>query len=218
MGLCIDISNEIKVATIKIYEETILKIKAANALQFQSSLTTLVVQWRQRNLPKNVLHFQSCPASRDFFPGCLLAYTCSKSFASPKAMPGRTFARRVVQSFSFAFFFSFPSSLSESQRGGPWSPEISAVEPGALSFYWLEPWSFFGCGAWSLKTFCAEPGAEHFQVWSFELPDCIDSWLLPFCVCLCVLTGIKKQNLKRGQYIIQVYAVISVYNDMQQLI
>ena len=36
-------------------------------------------------------------------------------------------------------------------------------------------------------------------------------------VCLCVLTGIKKQNLKRGQYIIQVYAVISVYNDMQQL-
>ena len=41
---------------------------------------------------------------------------------------------------------------------------------------------------------------------------------MPFCVCLCVLTGIKKQNLKRGQYIIQVYAVISVYNDMQQLI
>ena len=33
-----------------------------------------------------------------------------------------------------------------------------------------------------------------------------------------MLTGIKKQNLKRGQYIIQVYAVISVYNDMQQLI
>ena len=80
----------------------------------------------------------------------------------------------------------------------PWSPEISAVEPGALSFYWLEPWSFFGCGARSPKTFCAEPGAQHFQVWSFEFPDCIDSWLLPFCVCLCVLTGIKKQNLKRG--------------------
>ena len=32
-----------------------------------------------------------------------------------------------------------------------------------------------------------------------------------------MLTGIKKQNLKGGQYIIQVYAVISVYNDMQQL-
>ena len=90
-----------------------------------------------------------------------------------------------------------------SQRGGslePWSPEISAVEPAALSFYWLEPWSFFGCGVRSPKTFCAEPGAQHFQV------------------CLCVLTGIKKQNLKRGQYIIQVYTVISVYNDMQQLI
>ena len=33
-----------------------------------------------------------------------------------------------------------------------------------------------------------------------------------------MLTGIKKQNLEREQYIIQVYAVISVYNDMQQLI
>ena len=52
-------------------------------------------------------------------------------------------------------------------KGGslePWSPEISAVEPGALSFYWLEPWSFFGCGARSPKTFCEEPGAQHFRV------------------------------------------------------
>ena len=44
MSLSIEISYEIKVATIKIYEATILKIKATNALQFQSSLTTLVVQ------------------------------------------------------------------------------------------------------------------------------------------------------------------------------
>ena len=108
---------------------------------------------------------------------------------------------------------------NSSREKKAWSPEISAVEPGALSFYWLEPWSIYDCGARSPKTFCAEPGAQHFQVWSFEFPDCIDScWLLPFCVCLCVLTGIKKQNLKRGQYIIQLYAVISVYNDMQQLI
>ena len=42
----------------------------------------------------------------------------------------------------------------------PWSPEISAVEPGALSFYWLEPWSFLGSGPQSPKTFCAEPGAR----------------------------------------------------------
>jgi len=111
MSLYIATSYEIKVAKIKIYEATTLKIKVANALQFQSSLTALVVHWRQRNLPKNVLHFQSYPASRDFFPGWLLAYTCTKSFASLKAMPGRTFARRVVQSFSFAFFFSFLSSL-----------------------------------------------------------------------------------------------------------
>ena len=48
-------------------------------------------------------------------------------------------------------------------------------------------------------------------------PALITAFLCLF-VCLCVLTGIKKQNLKRGQYIIQVYAVISVYNDMQQLI
>ena len=38
--------------------------------------------------------------------------------------------------------------------------------------------------------------------------------ILDYClfvfVCLCVLTGIKKQNLKRGQYL------ILVYNDMQQ--
>ena len=150
MGLCIDISNEIKVATIKIYEATILKIKAANALQFQSSLTTLVVQWRQRNLPKNVLHFQSCPASRDFFPGCLLAYTCSKSFASPKAMPGRTFARRVVQSFSFAFFFSRSRHRCQGPKGGvpgalePWNLCCGARSPvilltGALILFWL--WS-----------------------------------------------------------------------------
>ena len=106
MSLCIDISYEIKVATIKIYEATILKIKATNALQFQSTFKNngRAMTAKTGNPPKNVLHFHSCPASRDFFPGWLLAYTCSKSFASPKAMPGRTFARRVVQSFSFAFF------------------------------------------------------------------------------------------------------------------
>ena len=97
-------------------------------------------------------------------------------------------------------------------RGGgggvPGALKISAVEPGARSFYWLEPWYFFGCGARSPKKFCAEPGAQHFQVWSFEFPDCIDSWLLPFCVCLCVWTGVTKQNLKRAQYITQVYTAI----------
>ena len=117
----------------------------------------------------------------------------------------------IVRIFTRARSRQIRSYQTGSQRGGPWSP-------GALSFCWLEPWSFFGYGARSPKTFCAEPGAQHFQVWSFEFPDCIDSLLLPFCVCLCVLTGIRKQNLKRGQYIIQVYAVISVYNDMQQLI
>ena len=114
----------------------------------------------------------------------------------------------------------FPPNFQRRNNQGPkgGGGGSGAVEPGALSFYWREPWSFLGSGPQSPKTFCAEPGTQHFQVWSFEFPDCIDSWLLPFCVCLCMLTGIKKQNLKRGQYIIQVYAVISVYNDMQQLI
>ena len=111
---------------------------------------------------------------------------------------------------------NFQRRNNQGPKGGGGVP--GALEPGALSFYWREPWSFLGSGPQSPKTFCAELGTQHFQVWSFEFPDCIDSWLLPFCVCLCVLTGIKKQNLKRGQYIIQVYAVISVYNDMQQLI
>ena len=136
-----------------------------------------------------MLHFQSCPASRDFFPGCLLAYTCSKSFASPKAMPGRTFARRVVQSFSFAFFFSFPSSLSGSQRGGPWSS-------GALkSLLWSpEPYHFTD---WSPDPFLAvEPGAQrHFarspepSIFKFDHSSSQIALILDYClfvfVCAC---------------------------------
>ena len=109
----------------------------------------------------------------------------------------------------------FPPNFQRRNNQGPKGGGGGSLEPwslGALKFLLWSPEPYH------LKTFCAERGAQRFQVWSFEFPDCIDSWLLPFCVCLCVLTGIKKQNLKRGQYIIQVYAVISVYNDMQQLI
>ena len=60
-----------------------------------------------------------------------------------------------------------------------------------------------------------EPSIFKFDHSSSQIALILDYCL--FCVCLCVLTGIKKQNLKRGEYIIQVYAFISVYNDMQQL-
>ena len=50
------VSDEIEVAKITIDEATISWIKATIALP---SLTTLVMQWRQRNLPKKVLHVQS---------------------------------------------------------------------------------------------------------------------------------------------------------------
>ena len=42
-------------------EAMILRIKTTIALLlvFHSSLTTLVVQWRQRNLPESAMHFQS---------------------------------------------------------------------------------------------------------------------------------------------------------------
>ena len=51
--------DEMEVATTAIDEATILQIKTTVALPFQSSLTMLVVQWWQRNLPKSVLHVQS---------------------------------------------------------------------------------------------------------------------------------------------------------------
>ena len=35
----------------------VVEIEATIALPFQSSLTTLLLQWRQRNVPKSVLHF-----------------------------------------------------------------------------------------------------------------------------------------------------------------
>ena len=44
MSLCIDISYEIKVATIKIYEATILKIKATTHCNFNQLLKTMDVQ------------------------------------------------------------------------------------------------------------------------------------------------------------------------------
>ena len=50
--------DEMEVATTAIGEATILQIKTTVALPFQSSLTMLVVQWWQRNLPKSVLHVQ----------------------------------------------------------------------------------------------------------------------------------------------------------------
>lgn len=91
--------------------------------------------------------------------------------------------KRSIQKRSTCF--ASQTLLIRVPKGGPWSP-------GALILFWL----------WSL-----EPSIFKFD---HLFPDCIDSWLLPFCVCLCVLTGIKKHNLKRVQYIIQVYAVILV--------
>ena len=46
------ISDEIEIATMTIDEATILEIKATIALSFQLSMTTFVVQWRQRFLQK----------------------------------------------------------------------------------------------------------------------------------------------------------------------
>ena len=52
--------------------------------------------------------------------------------------------------------------------GGLWSPGSQ------LFLLWSpEPYHFTD---WSPDSFLAvEPGAQHFQVWSFEFPDCIDS-------------------------------------------
>jgi len=83
--------------------------------------------------------------------------------------------------------------------------------PGALKFLlWsLQPYQVTD---WNPDSFLAvEPGARSpepkhilhgtqspaFSSLIIRVPDCIDSWLLPFCVSLCVSTGIKKQNLKR---------------------
>ena len=59
------VSDEIEVAKITIDEATISWIKTTLALP---SLTTLVMQWRQRNLPKKVLHFQSFCFANFFIP------------------------------------------------------------------------------------------------------------------------------------------------------
>ena len=109
---------------------------------------------------------------------------------------------------------------SGSPRGGPWSPWalkflLWSLEPDHFTDWNPDPFLAVVSGA--QRNFGRSPEPS-IQVCSFEFPDCIDSWLLPFCICLCVLTGIKKRNLKRGQYIIQVYAVIVVHDDMQQLI
>ena len=85
---------------------------------------------------------------------------------------------------------NFQRRNNQGPKGGgslePWSPEISAVEPGALSFYWREPWSFLGSGPQSPKTFCAEPGTQHFQVdhSSFQIALILDYCLFVF-VCAC---------------------------------
>ena len=91
---------------------------------------------------------------------------------------------------------------SGSQRGVPgalkfllWSPEpyhftdwspdpFLAVEPGAQRHFAQSP----------------EPSIFKFDHSSSQIALILDYCL--FCVCLCVLTGIKKQNLKRGEYII----------------
>ena len=95
--------------------------------------------------------------------------------------------------------------ISGSQRG--------RGVPGALKFLlWSpEPDHFI---AWSPDTFLAvEPGAQRnfarspepsifkFDHSSSQIASILDYCLFVF-VCLCVLTGIKKQNLKRAQYII----------------
>ena len=69
LSLCISMGIQFRrnrrnheVATVAIVDrsERILRIKTTIALLlvFQSSLTTLVVQWRQRNLPDSAMHFQ----------------------------------------------------------------------------------------------------------------------------------------------------------------
>ena len=99
-------------------------------------------------------------------------------------------------------------SLLRVSKGGslePWNFCFGARSPiiltGALVLFWLwspEPKEIF-CGAQSpafLNLIIRDPRLH----W-FLFIDC-------FSVCLCVLTAIKKQNLKRGQYTIQVYAII----------
>ena len=94
--------------------------------------------------------------------------------------------------------------LAGSQRGvpgvlEPWNfcfgaRSLIILLTGALILFWLwslEPKEIF-CGAQSpafLNLIIRDPRLH----W-FLFIDC-------FSVCLCVLTAIKKQNLKRGQYI-----------------
>ena len=51
--------SQAQVATIALDETTILEIKAISALPFKSSLTTWIVRWWQRVLPKGVLKFRA---------------------------------------------------------------------------------------------------------------------------------------------------------------
>lgn len=51
--------SQAQVATIAMDETTILEIKAISALPFKSSLTTWIVRWWQRVLPKGVLKFRA---------------------------------------------------------------------------------------------------------------------------------------------------------------
>ena len=69
LSLCMGIYDKVKVATIAIYEVTILEIKAIITLLFQSSLTSLVMQWQQRNPQKNALQVH-CFSFAYFFPFC----------------------------------------------------------------------------------------------------------------------------------------------------
>ena len=62
--------------------------------------------------------------------------------------------RRRIASFNVDFQENaiFLPCQDRVPKGGslePWSPEISAVEFGALSFYWLEPWSLILFWLWS---------------------------------------------------------------------
>ena len=79
-----DISDEIEAATTAFDEATILQIKAMIALRFQSSLTMLVVQWWQRNVPKSVLHVQSFSLLIFSFSSSLWYAELARSITSQK--------------------------------------------------------------------------------------------------------------------------------------
>ena len=69
MSLCIDIFYEIKVATIKIYEATILKIKATNALQFQSTFKNNGRAMTAKKPAKKCAALSQLPCEQRFLSG-----------------------------------------------------------------------------------------------------------------------------------------------------